>query len=91
MSGKDPFRDELQALKSDLSRLASTAGEELFDASRSRAEAVADQIREALDDLGGTLEQQEDHIEKLVSNRPIASLASAFALGIVVGLMLRKH
>lgn len=91
MSENSAFRDELQALKSDLSRLASTAGEELFDASRSRAEAVAGHIREALDDLGSTLEQQEDHIEKLISNRPIASLASAFALGIVVGLMLRKH
>jgi ElaB/YqjD/DUF883 family membrane-anchored ribosome-binding protein len=86
-----PFRDELQALKVDLSRLVSATGEELFDASKSRAEALADQVKAALNDLGDTLEQQEDHLEKLVADRPIASLASAFALGIVVGLLLRKH
>jgi len=91
MFEKSTLSDELQALKVDLSRLVSTTGEELFDASRSRAEAFADQIREALDDLGGTLEQQEDHLERIVSDRPIASLASAFALGIVIGLLLRKH
>jgi len=85
------FRDELQALKVDLSRLVSATGEELFDASKSRAEALADQVKAALDDLGDTLEQQEDHLEKLIADRPIASLASAFALGIVVGLLLRKH
>jgi ElaB/YqjD/DUF883 family membrane-anchored ribosome-binding protein len=91
MSGNGGIRDELDALKSDLSRLMSTTGEELVDASRGRAEAIVDQIKQALDDLGGTLEQQEDQLGKIVSDRPIASLASAFALGIVVGLMLRKH
>jgi ElaB/YqjD/DUF883 family membrane-anchored ribosome-binding protein len=91
MFEKGAFRDELHALKGDLSRLVSATGEELFDASRSRAEALVDQIREALDDLGGTLEQQEDHLGKILSDRPVASLASALALGIVVGLMLRKH
>jgi ElaB/YqjD/DUF883 family membrane-anchored ribosome-binding protein len=86
-----PFRDELQALKVDLSRLVSATGEEFFDASRSHAEAVADQVKAALSDLGDTLEQQEDRLEKLIADRPIASLASAFALGVVVGLMLRNH
>jgi ElaB/YqjD/DUF883 family membrane-anchored ribosome-binding protein len=84
------FRDELQSLKVDLSRLVSATGEEFFNESRSRTEAVADQIKVALDDLRGTLEQQEDHLEKIVADRPITSLASAFALGIFVGLMLRK-
>jgi ElaB/YqjD/DUF883 family membrane-anchored ribosome-binding protein len=91
MFEKGAFRDELQALKSDLSRLVSATGEELYDASRSRAEALADQLKAALNDLGDTLDQQEDHIERLISDRPITSLASAFALGVVVGLMLRKH
>jgi ElaB/YqjD/DUF883 family membrane-anchored ribosome-binding protein len=85
------FQDELQALKVDLSRLMSTAGEEFFDASKSRAETAADQIKTALNDLGETLDQQEVNLEKLIADRPVASLASAFALGVVVGLMLRKH
>jgi ElaB/YqjD/DUF883 family membrane-anchored ribosome-binding protein len=91
MFEKGALRDELQALKGDLSRLVSVTDENLFDTSKSHAEALADQIKTALNDLGDTLDQQEDHLEKLISDRPIASLASAFALGVVVGLMLRKH
>ena len=36
------LRDELQALKNDVSRLLNTTGEEIFDTSKSRAEALAD-------------------------------------------------
>lgn len=85
------LRDELQALKGEVSRLLSTAGEGIFDDSRTRAEALADQIKAVLNDLGETLSEQEDRLEDIVSERPIASLASAFALGVVIGLMLRRH
>ena len=61
--------DELKALKVDVTRLLSTAGEGMFETSRGRAEALAD----------------------LITERPMASLASAFALGVVVGFMLRRH
>ncbi len=83
--------NELQALKGEVSRLLSTASEGIFDASKQRAEAVADQIKAALNDLSETLSEQEDHVEHLISDRPIASPASAFALGLVVGFMLRRH
>jgi len=82
---------ELLALKGEVSRLLNTTGEGLFDASKERAEALADQIKAALNDLGETLGEQEDHLENLISDRPVASLASAFALGVVVGFMLRRH
>jgi ElaB/YqjD/DUF883 family membrane-anchored ribosome-binding protein len=85
------LRDELQALKDDVSRLLNTTGEGIFDASKTRAEALADQIKAALDDLGETLHHEEGHLEEIISERPIASLASAFALGVVVGCMLRRH
>ena len=85
------LRDELQALKGDVSRLLNTTSEEIFDASKNHAEALADQIKAALSDLGDTLSEQEEHLESIISERPIASLASAFALGVVVGLMLRRH
>ena len=85
------LRDELQALKRDVSRLLNTTGEGILDASKSSAEALADQIRAALRDLGEALSEQEDHVEKLISDRPIATLASSFALGIVVGFMLRRR
>lgn len=85
------LRDELQALKGEMSRLLNTASEEIFDASRNQAEALADQIKAALNDLGDTLSEQEENLESIISERPITSLAAAFALGAVVGFMLRRH
>jgi len=37
------------------------------------------------------LSEQEGHVANIISDRPITSLASAFALGVVVGFMLRRH
>ena len=85
------LEDELLALKGDVSRLLNTTGEGIFDSSKNRAEALADQIKAALNELGEALSEQEDHVEKLISDRPITSLASAFALGVVIGFMLRRH
>lgn len=43
---------ELKALKIDVTRLPSTASEEMFDSSEDRAEALSDQIKAALAELG---------------------------------------
>lgn len=83
--------DELKALKVDVTRLLSAAGEDMFDASKDRAEAFADQIRAALAELGETIGEEQDQLHDLITERPVASLASAFALGVVVGFMLRRH
>ena len=91
MFDRSELRDDLQALKGDVSRLLNTTSDGIFDASKNRAETLADQIKAALNDLGETLGEQEGHLDKVVSDRPITSPASAFALGVVVGFMLRKH
>lgn len=91
MFNSSGLRDELQALKVDLSALLSTTTEGLFDSSKIRADALADQIKSALSELGETLSAEQDHVEKLIADRPITTLAFAFALGVVVGLMLRRH
>jgi ElaB/YqjD/DUF883 family membrane-anchored ribosome-binding protein len=91
MFDSSDLRDELQALKGDVSRLLNTTSEGFFDASKNSAEALADQIKAAVNDLGETLSEQEGNIESIISERPITSLASAFALGVVVGFMLRRH
>lgn len=44
--------DELKALKVDVARLLSTAGEEMFETSGDRTEVLADQIKTALAELG---------------------------------------
>jgi ElaB/YqjD/DUF883 family membrane-anchored ribosome-binding protein len=91
MYDRHQFSDELQALKDEASRLLNAPDNRIFDDAKSRSEALADQIKAALNELGETLSQEEDHIEKLIAERPISSLASAFALGIVIGFMLGRH
>jgi len=83
--------DELKALENEVSRLLDVTGDGMFDAAKSRAGALADQVKAALDELGETLSEQEDHVGALVAERPIATMVSAFAFGIVIGLMLRRH
>lgn len=82
--------DELQALKGEVSRLLNSHGDGMLDAAKSGADALADQIKAALNELSETLSDQEDHVEALITERPIATTAAAFALGVVIGFMLRK-
>lgn len=91
MFNTSELREELHALKADVSRLFDTAGEGIRDTASSGAGALADQIKAALNELGETLSEQEDEVAHFVSDRPITSLASAFALGVVVGVMMRRH
>ena len=91
MFDSNELREELEALKGDVSRLLNTTSEGIFDTTKNRAEALADQIKAALNELGETLGEQEDNLESIISERPITSLASAFALGVVVGFMVRRH
>jgi ElaB/YqjD/DUF883 family membrane-anchored ribosome-binding protein len=83
--------DELKALKVDVTRLLSTAGEDMLETSKDRAEALADQIKAALAELGETVSEEQEQLHGLITERPVASLASTFALGVVVGFMLRRH
>jgi ElaB/YqjD/DUF883 family membrane-anchored ribosome-binding protein len=91
MFDQGELMDELQALKTDVSRVLHTAAEGVFEGSKNRAETLADQIKTALNDLGETLSQEEAELSRLIANRPIASLASAFALGVVIGVLMRRH
>ena len=91
MFDSSELRDELEALKGDVSRLLNTTSEGIFDTTKNRADALADQIKAALNDLGETLSEQEEDLEGIISERPITSLASAFALGVVVGFVMRRH
>ena len=83
--------DELQALRKEMSRLLDMPANDMFDAAKNHTEALVEQIKAALNELGETLGQEEEHVEKLIAERPIAALASAFALGIAIGFMLRRH
>jgi ElaB/YqjD/DUF883 family membrane-anchored ribosome-binding protein len=91
MFGPNTLGDELQALKVDLSRLLNTSADDIFDQSKHQAEAIADQIKAALSDLGEVLSDEEAQLTRFVSQRPATAMASAFALGVIVGLVMRRH
>ncbi|WFU75386.1 hypothetical protein [Bradyrhizobium sp. CB2312] len=91
MFDSDRMSDELRALKVDVTRLLGAAGEEMLDSSKERTEILADQIKAALAELGETVGDEQEQLQGLIADRPITSLASAFALGVVVGFMLRRH
>ncbi|WP_439409303.1 hypothetical protein ACNJX9_14335 [Bradyrhizobium sp. DASA03076] len=91
MFDSDRVSEELRTLKVDVTRLLSTAGEGMFESSKDRAEILADQIKAALAELGETVSEDQEQLHDLITGRPVASLASAFALGVVVGFMLRRH
>jgi ElaB/YqjD/DUF883 family membrane-anchored ribosome-binding protein len=91
MFGPNTLRDELQTLKVDLSRLLDTSAEHILDQSKSQAEAIADQIKAVLGDLGEALADEEAQFTRIVSQRPVTAIVSAFALGMIVGLMMRRH
>jgi ElaB/YqjD/DUF883 family membrane-anchored ribosome-binding protein len=83
--------DELLALKGEMSRLLNMPAGDMLEAAKNRSELLAGQIKATLDELGETLSEEEELVERLVAERPIAALASAFALGIAIGFMLRRH
>ena len=91
MFGSGDLGDELQALKSEMSRLLHVSADDMLGAAKSESEALIGQIKAALGELGETLGHEEAHVEKLVAERPIAALASAFALGIAIGYILRRQ
>src|SRR6476620_9834486 len=63
MFDSDRMSEELRTLKVDVTRLLSTAGEEMFDSSKDRAEALADQIRAALAELGETFDEEQEQLQ----------------------------
>ena len=91
MFDRAALRDELQSLKTDVPHLMHAAAEGVFGSSKNRAEALASEIQTTLSDLGETLSQEETELARLIATRPITSLASAFALGVVVGALMRRH
>ena len=90
MFDSSELKVELHTLKSDLGRPLNTASESIFDTAKNRTVEL-DQIKAGLNELSETLSEQEDHLDNIISDRPMTSIASAFALGVMIGFMLRRH
>jgi ElaB/YqjD/DUF883 family membrane-anchored ribosome-binding protein len=82
---------ELHALKREISRAMHGNNDSAAGAAKTRVEEVAGQIKTALADLGEALGDEDRHLHALLAERPLATLASAFALGVAVGVLLRRR
>jgi ElaB/YqjD/DUF883 family membrane-anchored ribosome-binding protein len=83
--------DELLALKGEISRLLNAPTDDILETARNGTEALAGQIKAALGELGDTLSEEEEHVERMIAERPIAAMAAAFAFGVAIGYMLRRN
>jgi ElaB/YqjD/DUF883 family membrane-anchored ribosome-binding protein len=87
------IQDELEDLKRELRGLLAGTEQKISEGAenlRSRADPAVEQIKAALNDLGDAFAREETTAEELVAEHPVAALASALALGIVIGLLLRR-
>jgi ElaB/YqjD/DUF883 family membrane-anchored ribosome-binding protein len=84
-----PLGNELDVLTRELGRLLRTVGRSSSEASG--IEATAARLAAAVDALGAGRGKVDIRVERLIRARPVTAAASAFALGMAVGLLLMRH
>ena len=84
------IRDELHALRAEAGRLLGVRAEELREASSQKAKELAADVKTLLSDFRDALALQEEEIERAFAGRAATALATALAVGIVIGWAMRK-
>jgi Holliday junction resolvasome RuvABC endonuclease subunit len=82
--------DELHALKQEAGHLLATGAEELREASNQRAKAIATDLKAFLTDFRDALAPDTAEVERAFAGKAATALATALALGIVIGRTLRR-
>lgn len=90
MTYHDEILDELHALKHETTRLVGARAEELRERSSQKAMEIATDVKTFLSDFRDAIGLEEDEIERAFAGRAAAALATALALGIVIGWALRR-
>lgn len=87
----DTLKSDLDVLKKDIAAIAQS----LKGSATSRAEHELDQVRQRVSRLAGDLQSQGKEqlrsFEAQVEERPLASLAMAFAIGLIFGKMFDRR
>lgn len=81
---------ELQSLKAEVARILDAKSEEFRSVSKAHIDALGQKMRESLGEVGAALKNEEEGIEKIVAAHRIPALAAALAIGIVVGVTMRR-
>lgn len=92
------LRQDLDTLKTDLDVLKKDIGtivQSLKGTATNRAEAEVDAVRQRVGKLAGDLQSQGKEqirsFEAQIEERPLASLAMAFAIGLIFGKMFDRR
>lgn len=90
MSYRQDITDELHALKRDAGRLLNSGAEEWRRTSSEKAHILAADVKTFLTDVRDALTLEEAEVERAFAGRAVPALATAFAVGIAVGWLLRR-
>lgn len=88
MGGKT-LRAELDELKAELARLRQAPGTGTAEAQAS-AETAGEGLGEQLAELNRLVQQMLDEAEETITDHPVATVAGALALGIVIGRLTAR-
>jgi ElaB/YqjD/DUF883 family membrane-anchored ribosome-binding protein len=91
-------KQDIEALRSDFDSLRKDVGQlvgTLKDSATSRAETELDALRKRLNKIAGDVQttgrQQLRTVESQIEERPLVSLAIAFAVGVLLGRLLDRR
>jgi len=88
MSYHRDVMEELHALKREAGHRLKTGADEWQEMSREKAHAVAADVKTFLTDVRDALDEAE--IERAFAGRAVPALATALAVGIAIGWLLRR-
>lgn len=91
MSYTHRLGEELDGLKDELSKLARDNAAAAMSASREKIDEAAKLLGGVVDDIEQAVAHEEENVEQFIAGHPVISVASAFLVGIAVGVVLRRR
>ena len=90
MSYSQEILDELHALKRDAGHILKTSAEEWQHISREKAHTVAADVKSPIANVSVEAAVDEAEVERAFAGRAVPALATALAVGIAIGFLLRR-
>lgn len=90
MSYSQEIMEELRALKRGVASVLKTGAEEWQTISRDKAHSLATDVKTFLTDFRDALALDEAEIERAFAGQAVATMATALAVGVVIGYLLRR-
>jgi len=90
MSYSQDILEELHALKREAGHVLKSGADEWQQASREKAHALAADVKTLLTDVRDALALDEAEVERAFAGRAVPALATALAVGIAIGWLLRR-